>query len=131
MENLPPLITSCTSGVSKSRTALYKIPGNFTSIYNTFNLHYNDNIAPSKQLMKTGIITPRQSPATKVNDAKSICQWGSARLKNVIKNFCAHEFQLKREKTFYITIVISLTDVPEYMENLLFLNSQSLSWQPL
>lgn len=131
MEKLPTLITSCISRVSKSRTDLYKIPGDSTSIYNTFNLHYNDNIAPSKQLMKTGIIIPRQSPATEVNDAKSICQWDRARLKNVIKIFCGHEFQLKREKTFYISIVISLADVPGYMENLLFLNSESLSWQPL
>lgn len=123
MGKLPTLITNCISGVSKSRTVLYKIPGEFPSIYNIRNLHYNDNSAPSKQLIKTYIIIP----AIKVKDAKTICQGGSARLKNVIKNFCAHEFQLKREKTFYITIVISLTDVPGYMENLLFLNSQSLS----
>lgn len=126
MENLPTSVTSCISGVSKSSTVLYKIPGECTSIYNVFNLHYNGNIAPSKQLLKTYIIIPRQSPATEVNDAKSICQRGTARLKNVITNFCAHELQLKREKTFYITIVISLTDVPGYMENLLFLSSESL-----
>lgn len=29
----------------------------------------------------------------------------------------------REKKTFYITIVISLTDVPGYIENLLFLNS--------
>lgn len=39
--------------------------------------------------------------------------------------------KLKREKTSYIIIVISLIDVPGYKENLLFLNSQLLSWQSL
>lgn len=32
-----------------------------------------------------------------------------------------------REETFYNIIVISPTDVPGYIENLLFLSSQSLS----
>lgn len=45
----------------------------------------------SKQLMKLWIIKLKQSPTTKVNDAKSICQQSTERLKRVIQNFCVQE----------------------------------------